>query len=214
MNGTFISAAGSGAIASQTGQAEYQWMVDQGADPTEAIKRIGGATMARWVYGFFAAQWLLVWYIIGCVLLFISTPAYFMKNWLQWEMPEFTSGFGAPEKWVGGAEFGPQFVFSLLGALACFGMIYLALLGFAHIWRWESNVIPGYNDNKKWWRFYKRPVLNTIYGPGDPNRQNVRYKFATGAKWAMLYVPAMLIAAFYIMGTATTVAMVAVHNVL
>ena len=204
---------GNAVASSAVAQADYEWLVENGADSYDAAKRTIGATTARWVVGLFAAPWLLIVYYVGNLLLFVSTPQLFLQHSLRWEMPVFDNGFTmAEDSWSAPAEAGHQWLWALLGALVCFALVYGTLLVFAHIWRWQSDTVPGYNDGKRWWRLYKRPVMNTIYPPGDP-RRGARYGFATAMKWVFLYIPAAMIPVYFAATSAASLLITVVHNV-
>lgn len=196
---------GNAVASSAVAQSDYEWLVEQGAHPSDAAQRTLGATTARWVVGLFTAPWILLAYYVGSLLLFAVTPNLFMQHYLQWEMPVFSGFSMADDEWAEPAAFGYQWVWSLLGALVCFALIYGALLAFAHIWRWQSDIIPGYNDGKAWWRLYKRPVMDS--------RRGVRFGFAAAAKWIFLYLPAAAIPLFFIVMSLISILITVVHNV-
>lgn len=207
--GLVTGVAVGGAAATDVGRAEVAFLVANGVDRDEAVKRVLTATGARYAYGLVAWQWILVAYIVGWGC-FIGIFDSVFRYHLGWE-----SDVGG--EWVRVQPEGLQHWYALLalaGCLFCFGTVYLALLGFAHIWRWESKVIPGYNDHKKWWRLYKKPVAKDVFPEGHPNRDDGAHVVSEVAKWVLLYLPAMLIAALAVVFTIGGIIKAGVHNVM
>lgn len=203
--------AAGGAVATQVGMAEASWLVEQGAEPEEAIKRTVGANSLRLIAGIFAAPWLLVFYIAGLALTFAVLPEALFRYNLGWETP-----MDGGDRWYTQGVTDPNqryfALFALLGAVACFLAIYAILLFFAHIWRWQSDIIPGYNDGKRWWRLYRRPTPQDIFPPGDERRKDLLMNFSVMAKWLVIYAPVILLALFFGLGSLYSIVQTLVHN--
>lgn len=202
-----LGLGGTAAVGSYVGEAEARWMVLQGAEPQTAAIRATTAVFFRWLFGVFAAQWLLIWWVVAWLLI-PSTVESLFRYIIGWETPTTWDGLTA-QGWQsfptdGGERF--YFVWSGLGSAAAFGMVYGIFLVFAHIWRWETKCVPGLNDGKAWWRLYRKP--KDIYPP-----HGVRATLTKILKVGLVYIPAVAIPLWVMVGFLPFLTATVAHNV-
>lgn len=196
---TVVAAAGTYHIGRNNAQAEAWWAAREGMDPQQASHRAAAAVGFRALWGMFWIWWCLPMYALGWMAIAGGIHIIAVSNGvpiedLQAGTLEDATGFH-----------GLAFLVAGLALVIIFG--YGGLLIPAHIWRWQTAGVPGYNDNKRWWKLYRRPTPREIHqmDQSPDARFGMSGPFAKVMAVFFVYFPLILWPAFW-MGSWVVVA--------